>query len=208
MGIAVIFMALLFLVLIYSAIKEEHIKNKEYKKYNSKKSAPPSDISAEINRLEQENQSLRNEKRQLLDEVLKLNRDNEALRKLFQKYSKRCEELLYWSHDSTSAFLPSYLHDLYRDSIYSPRLDRALSSKFSFIYPLSVSGTVSSSGKMYHTTLMDCTCEDHQQRHVVCKHMLALAFHVRAFASNEDDVQEWLDDVIEQRKSFEQNQEK
>lgn len=149
----------------------------------SKKPAPPSDASVEIDRLKQKNKSLRDERQHLQDEILALQNKNEVLTKAYQKYSKRCDELIYWTKDSTASFLPPHMSGLYKDALYSPKLEKTLSGKFSFAYPLSVSGTVHSAGKMYQTTLLSCTCEDHQYRHVVCKHMLALALQVQAFAS-------------------------
>lgn len=149
----------------------------------SKKPAPPSDASAEIDRLKKENKSLRDERQNLQDEILALQNKNEVLTKAYKKYSKRCDELIYWTKDSTASFLPPHFSSLYKDALYSPTLERTLSGKFSFAYPLSVSGTVHSDGNIYQTTLLDCTCEDHRYRHGVCKHMLALALQVQAFAS-------------------------
>lgn len=171
-----LFFILLFAFLIIRAMSEHGEKRPNHP-------VTDSDTAATINRLEQENKSLRNERQQLQNEILALQNKNEVLTKAYQKYSKRCDELIYWTKDSTASFLPPHMSGLYKDALYSPKLEKTLSGKFSFAYPLSVSGTVHSDGNIYQTTLMDCTCEDHRYRHVVCKHMLALALQVQAFAS-------------------------
>lgn len=71
---------------------------------------------------------------------------------------------------------------LFIDSFGTERGLRAVSENMEFFNLTQVECSVrSASGHTYKTTLTSCTCPDHQARHSVCKHMVALAIHINAF---------------------------
>ena len=77
----------------------------------------------------------------------------------------------------------------FEQSLKTDRATRALSENLIFeeinqdtsSKPIKVTSRIrSESGRRYHTTLAYCSCPDSQIRHVVCKHMIALAIKVKA----------------------------
>jgi len=87
----------------------------------------------------------------------------------------------------------------YENSLKTDRLEKATNESFSFQYPLTISGIVSSAENQYTTTLQSCTCPDFEIRHTVCKHMLALALQVHAFTPYEDKIHTLIEALIEER---------
>lgn len=87
------------------------------------------------------------------------------------------------------SFLPKRLAESYISSLQTERAVRAVSEKFTFdrinidatITPHTAEGVITSkSGNTYYPTLRSCTCPDSKIRHMVCKHMLALARETEA----------------------------
>lgn len=78
---------------------------------------------------------------------------------------------------STPAFSAlSSSEDTITEGAYYERLRSVLNTSMQIISPFDISSDIlSSSGKIYHTTLYTCTCPDFQFRKSPCKHMLRLA---------------------------------
>ena len=100
------------------------------------------------------------------------------------------------SQNKNAPLIPRNLIDEYAKSILTDRLDKAVFDQFFLTSQLSISCTISSGDNTYTTTLTSCTCPDHTIRHVVCKHMLALAAYVHAFTPYEGNINDLLDDII------------
>lgn len=96
--------------------------------------------------------------------------------------------------DGSMSLIPADLHSDYIHSLRTERLDKATNDSFSFSLPLPISTTVISNENRYDTTLLSCTCPDHQHRHLVCKHMLALALRIHAFDSYENHILQSIKD--------------
>ncbi len=87
--------------------------------------------------------------------------------------------------------------DLYLESIKTARAKKAV-TEYLAVDRLTIDKTstpvkaecfiYSESFKEYKTTLTKCTCPDHQTRHVVCKHMLALAVKAGAIKLDADKI--------------------
>lgn len=83
-----------------------------------------------------------------------------------------------------SAFFTPAMAQAFEESLNTDRLSRARSEIFAFenidcdydVKPIRMSCTIKSqTGHTYNTSLAYCSCMDYQKRHVVCKHMIALA---------------------------------
>ena len=96
--------------------------------------------------------------------------------------------------DDSMSLIPTDLRSDYIHSLRTERLDKATNDSFSFSLPLTISSTVISHENQYDTTLRSCTCPDHQHRHLVCKHMLALALRIHAFDSYENHILQSIKD--------------
>ena len=93
---------------------------------------------------------------------------------------------------------PDYLTEAqvlaYALSIETPRGKKAVTEQFLFDgidtdkstkpFRVTCSATSLNSYQQYRTTLISCTCKDHQTRHLPCKHMIALAINVNAITAN------------------------
>ena len=157
--------------------------------------------SIAIDRLEDENQSLK-------DEITRLKQDNYELNK---KYRQAIAEIntkdtmiynlgLDFYNCDPFPLIPYSLQYSYLKLLTTERLERAMSGEFSFQHPISISATTLSNDK-YKTTLESCTCDDCVKgRTVVCKHMLALAIQVHAFTPYEDYINTLLNDLVTQNK--------
>ncbi len=176
---------------MFFAVPISEIKDRRYK------------TSVTSTRLEQENQLLK-------DEITRLKQDNKA----FLAEIKTKDTLIYnlgldFSNHDTSALIPPHLYGAYMRSLCTERLEKAFIGD---VYFQSLSATVLSSeekiipstleeerkAKTYHTTLTECSCDDCQKGHAICKHMLALALHVHALTPHESSLMSLLSRLIEQ----------
>ena len=80
----------------------------------------------------------------------------------------------------------------YISMISDPRMAKALTG----ISVADIRANVNSGNTAYTTTLTSCTCPDFKNRHSICKHMIALAIHVHAFAPYDDAVNDALFQAI------------
>ena len=161
-------------------------------------------------RLEQENQLLK-------DEITRLKQDNEELSKKNKQALaeiKAKDVLIYnlgldFSNQDDSFLIPPHLLGAYMKSLCTERLEKAFIDE---VYFQSLSAIVLSSEEKvipstpeeeneattYHTTLTECSCDDCQKGHAVCKHMLALALHVHALTPYKRVLGDLLSRSIEQ----------
>lgn len=87
------------------------------------------------------------------------------------------------------AFFSPYKQKQFEESLKTNRLKSALSENIilkdirqdTSTKPITVSClTISKDGTLYNTTLTKCKCPDHENRKVICKHMILLAIKVHA----------------------------
>jgi hypothetical protein len=116
----------------------------------------------------------------------------------FEERQRNQRALSEWisRQNDDAPLIPQNFIDKYAQSMLSDRLDKAVFDEISVSSQLSISCTISSGDNTYTTSLTSCTCPDHTIRHVVCKHMLALAAYVHAFTPYEGNINELLDDII------------
>ena len=88
--------------------------------------------------------------------------------------------------------LNQLLLNQYISMISDPRMAKALTG----ISVADIRANVNSGNTAYTTTLTSCTCPDFKNRHSICKHMIALAIHVHAFAPYDDAVNDALFQAI------------
>lgn len=74
--------------------------------------------------------------------------------------------------------------------------DSRMSKALNGVSVSEISATITSGNNTYVTTLSSCTCPDFKNRHSICKHMIALAIHVHAFAPYDDAVNDALFQAI------------
>ena len=116
----------------------------------------------------------------------------------FEERQRNQRALSEWisRQNDDAPLIPQNFIDKYSQSMLSDRLDKAVFDEISVSSQLSISCTISSGDNTYTTSLTSCTCPDHTIRHVVCKHMLALAAYVHAFTPYEGNINDLLDDII------------
>lgn len=88
--------------------------------------------------------------------------------------------------------LDQKLFEQYAAMISNPRMVKALTD----VSVPEIKADIKSGNNVYTTTLTSCTCPDFKNRHSICKHMIALAIHVHAFAPYDDAVNDTLFQAI------------
>lgn len=93
--------------------------------------------------------------------------------------------------DVNPSYIPSWQAEAYAASLNTTRIERAITEHFEFTEITVDNSTtpfrvncilLSKTSNIYHTSLSQCSCQDNRIRHMVCKHMLALALKINAIS--------------------------